>query len=526
MAPKENGKPEDLSGKKPWTVMIYMIADDPAGGELLDQQANRELDEIIHATLGGDRKNLNVAVQVDFRNQPDVWRRLVGTGTWVQPESAAADPATLYGFFDWVADACPAYRYVLMLWGHSRGPFGLFTDRFSSLMGSQFAADNPQTYIAQTLTLRELRVALRNARECLKQQVDIIVFKDCFMSTLETAYELKDSATYLVASPDIVPIEGWPYSQMFAPLSTKTEAKDAASAILAALHTHYAKDENRHGLKQVAYSLLDTSALTNVSEPLSAVAQKLAADPTLRKLLSTVPHGDPALADVGLLCRKLKGADVKEAAEALEKAIKDVVLTPADYDLTLDITGSISVQIPGPDKKPAAGVSLFFYPPTKAERQRSLVAALASRNVYSDLAITSTGWQSVALEGMPEETAPTSPYQNGYAPGSEYELRNTLLTSVLDQLQRGILEQIARSVMGFAPKPLGFTPKPLGFAPKPLGFAPKPLGFGPKPLGFAAELRLARQLGIFDPEESVEGGAEHPSKIRHKKTRKTKRVKR
>jgi hypothetical protein len=26
---------------KPWTVMIYMIADDPAGGALLDQQANR-----------------------------------------------------------------------------------------------------------------------------------------------------------------------------------------------------------------------------------------------------------------------------------------------------------------------------------------------------------------------------------------------------------------------------------------------------------------------------------------------------
>ena len=80
-----------------------------------------------------------------------------------------------------------------MFWGHSRGPFGLFTDRYSSLIGSQFAEDDLQSYVAQTLTLRELRVALRNARECLQQNVDIIVFKDCFMSTLETAYELKDS---------------------------------------------------------------------------------------------------------------------------------------------------------------------------------------------------------------------------------------------------------------------------------------------------------------------------------------------
>jgi hypothetical protein len=258
---------------------------------------------------------------------------------------------------------------------------------------------------------------------------------------------------------------------------------------------------------------------------LSAVAQKLSADPRLRKLLSTVRRVDPALADVGLLCRKLKGATVKEAAEALEKALRDVVLTPADYmeNLTVDVSStSVSLQIPGADKKPLTGVSIFFYPPTKPERQRSVVAALASRHVYNDLAITATGWQSVALEGMPVETAPTAPYQNGYPAGSEYDLRNALLTGVLDQLQRGILEQIMRST-GFAPKPLGFAPKPLGFAPKPLGFAPKPLGFASKPLGFAAELRLAKQLGVFDSEVPVEDVAERPKRTRHRSARKKKK---
>src|SRR6185436_10994015 len=301
--------PENEIKRKPWTVMIYMIADDPAGGELLDQQANRELDEIIYATLGGDRENMHVAVQMDFRNQPDVWRRVVGKGTWVQPESAAADPATLYGFFDWVAKYCPAYRYVLMFWGHSRGPFGLFTDRYSSLIGSQFAKDDLQSYVAQTLTLRELRVALRNARECLQQNVDIIVFKDCFMSTLETAYELKDSATYLIASPDIVPIPGWPYVEMFKSLapSKKRDAKDAAYSIVEALHQHYSEEKNKYGRPKVPYSLLDTSALTNVSEPLGAVAKKLSEDPALRKTLSTVTSGDTALADVGELCKALRG---------------------------------------------------------------------------------------------------------------------------------------------------------------------------------------------------------------------------
>ena len=34
-----------------WTVMVYMVADDPVGGELLDQSASREIDDIIHAAL-------------------------------------------------------------------------------------------------------------------------------------------------------------------------------------------------------------------------------------------------------------------------------------------------------------------------------------------------------------------------------------------------------------------------------------------------------------------------------------------
>ena len=142
---KQSADPHDEAAHRSWTVMIYMVADDPAGGELLDQQANRELDQIVHAAMSADpdRENINVAVQIDFRSQPDVWRRLIGNGAWAQPESSAADPATLYGFFDWVARKCPADRYLLILWGHSRGPLGLFTDRpFSSPMAGPFARDD------------------------------------------------------------------------------------------------------------------------------------------------------------------------------------------------------------------------------------------------------------------------------------------------------------------------------------------------------------------------------------------------
>ena len=37
--------------RKRWTVLIYMVADDPQGGELLDRLAVREMDQITKATL-------------------------------------------------------------------------------------------------------------------------------------------------------------------------------------------------------------------------------------------------------------------------------------------------------------------------------------------------------------------------------------------------------------------------------------------------------------------------------------------
>src|SRR6187455_2380290 len=99
MAP-QSGENPDVNERKPWTVMIYMIADDPAGGEMLDQQANQELDEIIYAKLGlANRDAIDVAVQVDFRNQPDVWRRVIGKSTWLHRKGHAATPVTHHQLF-------------------------------------------------------------------------------------------------------------------------------------------------------------------------------------------------------------------------------------------------------------------------------------------------------------------------------------------------------------------------------------------------------------------------------------------
>jgi hypothetical protein len=484
-------KPSTEQGRatRPWTVMIYMIADDPAGGTLLDQQANRELDQIIHATLSVKSEQIYVAVQVDFRSQPDVWRRVIGEGAWLQPESDAADPETLYGFFEWAQRMCPADRYALILWGHSRGPFGLFTDApFSSALSGLFAKADPWTYVAQTLTLKELRAALRHARECLNQEVDIIAFKDCFMSTLETAYELKDAATYLIASPDIVPVEGWPYARMFEQLTRQADAKLAAKALVKELDSYYKTSKNRFGRGEVPFTLLDTSRLADVSEPLRAIAGKLATETArgnggepFRKALTSAAKSDPALVDVNAMCRKIKRHGLKQPAEQLEAALESLILS---------------------DEK---SVSLFCFPFAKKDQAR---------------------WDGVALKAMPVVEPPPAALTHQHERDglkSDYTTSGGFLPVLLEQLQRqGVLEDLGRKGLDVLRRVLATLAQD-GGANRP-GFMAESLkeaGFV-KEAGFSAEF-LDKEAGfaarVLGPAQRITPAVTHATSARKTRRR-------
>jgi len=98
---------------------------------------------------------------------------------------------------------CPADRHVVFMYGHASGPFGLFYDRASARR------------VPNTMRLNELADALR----LLDGRAAIVVSRDCFMSTLETACELRGHADYLIASQSEIPIAGaWPWMELLAVL--------------------------------------------------------------------------------------------------------------------------------------------------------------------------------------------------------------------------------------------------------------------------------------------------------------------
>ena len=72
------------------------------------------------------------------------------------------------------------------------------------------------------LGLQGLRRYLQWITVKIRRKVDVVLFQDCWMSTLETAYELQDVVRYVVGSQSLVPIEMiWNYGKLFTDLANQ-----------------------------------------------------------------------------------------------------------------------------------------------------------------------------------------------------------------------------------------------------------------------------------------------------------------
>ena len=267
----------------------------------------------------------HLAVQVDHSAGEGVLRKIAADAPELLPETNASDPKTLKGFLKAALRRCPADRYAVLLWGHSKGTAGLFTD---AVPGG----------ISKTLTLQKLAGALRGA---FTRPIDILLFKNCCLSALETAYEHQGVARFIISSQIGVPGKNWPYLEMFGSLSPRPRTTlSVATAMVDALGDFYSRKENRPRKPEaVPFTLLNPEAVTSLTGPLKAFINALRIarydndvgnrvrdvfmepdpSPRRRKL------GDSAFPDVVTLCqrlRKLGVADLTAAVDVVEYRIR------------------------------------------------------------------------------------------------------------------------------------------------------------------------------------------------------------
>jgi hypothetical protein len=380
---------------KPWTVAVYMIADGLGGKSdgKLDDSARAAKDE-IEAALASARAagSVNVAIQLDFKTTRGTERAIAGGHDWIshRRDEDAGDPAVLERFFRWVKAQCPAEHYLVHLWGHASGPTGLFFDQAQ-------AGARPDA-----LTLAELGYSFDHASAIFGKPVEIALFKNCWLSLLEAAFELRDGARFMVASQSQVPIERWPYEDIFRVLVAETDAATVAETLVDILGEHYEMAKNRASRDEIPFAAIDIDVARGVDGPLKALANRLAAVrhhrvfAASRVAMRRASLGDPTLLDVLAMCThlaELSDSELRSHAEDLRNAV------------------AASIVNRRPDPSVFRGVSVLYLPPYEtdpAEHQNDSFIAppffrsdLNAAGDYRTLELSAhTRWDRIALENF------------------------------------------------------------------------------------------------------------------------------
>lgn len=221
-------------------------------------------------------------------------------------------------FFEWAYDNCPAQQYAVFFWGHAMGPAGFFQpsekpvvispllallmkvvffltgSRWSGSLGIATVSDalgaivqqrfkdsgSPKPELTQAIAAPPggggaagdpaAPVVFQVGQAVPK--VEVALFQDCWMGTLETAFELQDDVHYIVSSQSLVPAgfaaanqlgAVWPYETLIA---TFLKQPNFAAPMMTALNDFFdgvgrppgaPQDYNRYPAKKVLLSLMD-----------------------------------------------------------------------------------------------------------------------------------------------------------------------------------------------------------------------------------------------------------------------------
>ncbi len=71
------------------------------------------------------------------------------------------------------------------------------------------------------LNIQQLGEAMQQIKEILGRKVDLVGFDACLMAAIEVQYQIRDEATFFVASEDVEPGAGWPLSVIFKKLMSR-----------------------------------------------------------------------------------------------------------------------------------------------------------------------------------------------------------------------------------------------------------------------------------------------------------------
>lgn len=246
------GREREPNGPRAWTVMVYMAAENTSE---LDATAVADLREMER----GVTADANLVVQINraWPTLPQRYEITRDNSRFVGPadHKNMGSAETLAGFLKWTLDHYEARNYCLVLWGHA---FGL-----------GFGRDHNDP-----LRLRELRAALEEFRTARGGgKLEVLGTNACAMSYAEAAYELRDCASYMVASQIAVPFAGWPYKTILSRISGSTSPLELGRLVVDAYVTHYSAAADGERVQMSLLNLEDARILPSFLKTLAAAVR-------------------------------------------------------------------------------------------------------------------------------------------------------------------------------------------------------------------------------------------------------------
>ena len=336
-------------------------------------------------------------------------------------------------FFLWAYENCPAQHYAVFFWGHAMGPAGLFqqsekplvisplvalllrllkwltgSNSWSGSLGvagvSEALGALVERRILDSLPRKDQRAEMSSAPPAagppsapaapvfkvgdFVPKVDVVLFQDCWMSGLETAFELQDDARYIVASQSLVPVgfdangglgAVWPYEDLITTFLTQPNFAGPMMDILKNFFDGIGPppvappDFNRYPATKVLFSLLDCrstagSVSSDVKTEFAALVQALypLGKPGRSKLIdkaagkagrlyelsgASLQVGDQALIDILTMCAYLQTPAQWPATLVVAPADQTAITTAAQA-LEAKVRGLITRTFQSPDAGP------------------------------------------------------------------------------------------------------------------------------------------------------------------------------
>ena len=232
-----------------------------------------------------------------------------------------------------VVEIAPAPTYSMIVGSHGVG--WVYASSTSAHIRNRIAADRDRNEALGLPITRQTRYfggsdiqmdidALANGiRRSRLQHLQFLLFDDCYMANIETAYELNRVTDYLIGCPTEIMGHGMPYRQMWKFLSpTKPDYKSVVDAFYT-FYSNYAIGQNKYHYGTI--SVTDCSKVDAMMNVLSSIHRKYkigkAVSSDLQVLDGYVPE---AFFDFGDYIRRLCSRDV-ELTKKFDAALTELV---------------------------------------------------------------------------------------------------------------------------------------------------------------------------------------------------------